>query len=199
MENRIITDITNYIFVSDSPQESDVIFLPGSSDPTIPEKAAELYADGLAKYVIPSGGVSVKTGKFNGVQQKADIYNGDYQTEYDFYTDVLVKNNVPLSAIIEESKSGYTKQNATFSRVAADNRGLAVRTAIVVCKSFHARRCLMCYQFAFPQADIRIVPVDVYDVTRDNWHTHAYGIDRVLGELSRCGNQFVEEMKEFAI
>ncbi|MCL1788296.1 MAG: YdcF family protein, partial [Defluviitaleaceae bacterium] len=159
----------------------------------------ELYAAGFSRHIVPAGGVSVKTGQFNGVKVKADIYNGDYQTEYDCYADVLVKNGVPTAAIIAESASGYTKQNATFSKIATDQRGLAVRTALIVCKSFHARRCLMCYQLAFPAADIRVVPVDVYDVTRDNWHTHAYGIDRVLGELSRCGNQFVEEMKEFAL
>ncbi len=43
MNNRIITDISNYIFVSDAPEKSDVIFLPGGSHPEQPEYAAELY------------------------------------------------------------------------------------------------------------------------------------------------------------
>ncbi len=29
MNSRIITDISNYIFVSDAPQKADAIFLPG--------------------------------------------------------------------------------------------------------------------------------------------------------------------------
>jgi len=31
MNNRIITDISNYIFVSDEPEKVDAIFLPGGS------------------------------------------------------------------------------------------------------------------------------------------------------------------------
>lgn len=195
LNTRIINDITKYIFVADQPRKADVILLPGGSDPAIPEKAAELFVDGFAPFIIPSGGVSVKTGKFGGVKRKIDIYDGDYPTDCSFYTDVLLKNMVSQSAIICEDKSGFTKENATLSRKVADERGLDVHAAIVVCKSFHARRCLMCYQFAFPEAEIMIVPVDVYDISRENWHTHEYGIERVLGELARCGNQFLDEMK----
>lgn len=83
-----------------------------------------------------------------------------------------------------------------FSRKVASESGLTVRTAIVVCKSFHARRCLICYQLAFPEARILIVPVDVYGISSEKWHTQEHGIARVLGELARCGNQFVDEIKK---
>ena len=192
---RIINDITDFIFVNDEPCASDIIFLPGGSDPAVPEKAAELYKNGYAPVLMPSGSVSIKSEKFAGVKVKAEIYNGDYQTDCGFYTDVLVKNGVTLSAIIIEDQSAYTKQNAMFSRKVADEHGLSIQNAIIVCKSFHARRCLMCYQFAFPQAEIKVSPVDVYGITRDNWYKHEYGIDRVMGELLRCGDQFADEFK----
>lgn len=195
MMTRVIEDITEFIFISDKPSPSDVIFLPGGTDPAIPEEAAELFKKGFSPVLLPSGGVSVKTGKFGGVKRKREIYMGDYQTDCDFYIDVLRKSGVPSSAIIGENKSGYTKENALLSRKAADAYGLAVRSALLVCKSFHARRCLMCYQLAFPKAEIRVVPVDVYGISRENWYMQEYGIERVLGELSRCGNQFVDEMK----
>ena len=63
MMNRIISDISDFIFVSDEPVKSDVIFLPGGTHPAQPEYAAELYHKGYAKYLIPSGGVSVKHDK----------------------------------------------------------------------------------------------------------------------------------------
>lgn len=107
--------------------------------------------------MLPSGGLSVKFGKWQGVKRKADIYSGDYHTDCEFYTDVLAKNGVPLSAIIPEDKSGHTRYNAFFSRAIADERRLSIKTAIIVCKSFHARRCLMLYQLAFPEADTVIV------------------------------------------
>lgn len=56
MTNRIITDISDYIFVSDEPQKVDAIFLPGGSHPEQPEYAAELYRKGLAEWLVPSGG-----------------------------------------------------------------------------------------------------------------------------------------------
>ena len=192
---RIINDIAEFIFISDEPRLSDVIFLPGGSDPAIPEKASELYKGGFATALIPSGGASAKTGKFSGVKHKQEIYNGNYLTDCAFYTDVLIKNGVPESAIIGEDKSGFTRENALLSRKATDEHGLVIRTAMIVCKSFHARCCVMCYQFAFPEADIRVIPVDVYNISRGNWYTHGYGIDRVMGELERCGEQFTDEIK----
>ncbi len=57
----------------------------------------------------------------------------------------------------------------------------------------------MLYQLAFPEAEIYIVPVDCNNITRDNWFYYEAGIDRVLGELARCGNQFIPDMKEYLI
>ena len=91
MNNRIITDISNYIFVSDEPEKVDAIFLPGGSHPEQPEYAAELYRKGYAKWLVPSGGVSDKRDKWPGVRSKADIYNGDYQSDCEFFTDTCVK------------------------------------------------------------------------------------------------------------
>jgi len=197
MDNRIITDITNYIFISDKPQKVNIIFLPGGSFPEIPERAAKLYHDGYAPLLLPSGGVSVKSGKFNGVKSKTDIYNKEYKTDCEFYTDVLLKNSIPRDSIICEDKSGHTRDNAFLSRKTIDENGFTIKKAMICCKSFHARRCLMLYQLAFPEAEISVAPVDCYGITRDNWYTQEYGIDRVLGELARCGNQFVGDIKEY--
>lgn len=199
MINRIIADISDYIFVSDKPTEADAVFLPGGSHPQQPEYAAELYHQGMARWMIPSGGVSVKLEKWAGVRSKAEIYNGDYQSDCEFFTDVLVKKGVPLSAIIGEDKSGHTRDNAFLSRKAADERGVEIKRALIVCKAFHARRCLMLYQMAFPEAEIKVCPVYCYNITKDNWYKSEKGIDRVLGELARCGNQFAGDIKEYCM
>ena len=199
MNNRIITDITNFIFVSDEPEKVDAIFPPGGSHPEQPEYAAELYHKGYAKWLIPSDGISVKCDKWHGVRSKADIYNGNYNSDCEFFTDVFRKNGVPASAIIGEDKSGHTRDNAFLSRKVVDERGIDIKTALIVCKAFHARRCLMLYQMAFPNVDIKVCPVHCYNITKDNWYKSEMGIDRVLGELSRCGNQFVGEIKQYIL
>ena len=197
MKSRIITDISNFIFISDTPRKVDAMFLPGGSHPEQPEYAAKLYHEGYAPLIIPSGGVSVKQDKWPGVRSKADVYNGDYQSDCEFFTDVLVKNGVPQAAIIGEDKSGHTRDNAFLSRKVADEHGLDIKSAIIVCKSFHARRCLMLYQLAFPETELLVCPVDCDGITKDNWYQSEHGVDRVLGELARCGNQFVGDIKEY--
>lgn len=197
MINKIITDITEYIFVEDKPLKADIIFLPGGSFPIIPEKAANLYQQGYSPKLLPSGGVGIKTGKFSGVKDKADIYNKEYLTDCEFYVDVLIKNGVLDKDILREDKSQHTRDNAFLSREMTDEAGLDIHKALIVCKSFHARRCLMLYQMAFPKTEIHVIPVDCYGITKDNWYTFEYGIDRVLGELARCGNQFAGDIKKY--
>ena len=199
MNPRIIADLTNFIFVSDEPEQADAIFLPGGSFPEPPEYASELYRQGYAKWLIPSGGVSVKRDKWPGVRRKAELYSGDYQSDCEFFTDVLLKNGVPAAAIIREDKSGHTRDNAFLSRKAVDERGIDVKTALIVCKAFHARRCLMLYQMAFPDVDIKVCPVHCYNITKENWYESEAGIDRVLGELARCGNQFAGDIKQYLL
>lgn len=199
MNRDIITDISNFIFVSDTPEKADAIFLPGGSHPRQPEYAAELYRRGYAKWCIPSGGVSVKFAKWPGVRSKAEIYDGDYKTDCEFFTDVLLKNGVPGTAVIGENRSGHTRDNAFFTRKTVDENNIKLSTALIVCKAFHARRCLMLYQMAFPNVKIKVCPVHCYNITKDNWYKSEKGIDRVLGELARCGNQFSADIKEFLL
>lgn len=196
-ENRIIIDISEFIFVSDEPEVVDAIFLPGGSHPEQPEYAADLYRKGYAKWLIPSGGISVKRDKWPGVRSKSDLYNKNYQTDCEFFTDVFIKNGVPNSAIIGEDKSGHTRDNAFLSRKVVDEREIEIKTALIVCKAFHARRCLMLYQMAFPNAKINVCPVHCYNITKDNWYKSEQGVSRVLGELARCGNQFADDIKEY--
>ena len=199
MNDKIIADITNFIFVEDKPQKVDAIFLPGGSHPEQPEYAAELYLKGYAKWLVPSGGVSVKRDKWPGVRSKADIYNGNYQYDCEFFTDVFVKNGVPADVIVGEDKSGHTRDNAFLARKVIDEKGITIKTALIVCKAFHARRCLMLYQMAFPDTKFYVCPVVCMGITKDNWYKSEQGIDRVLGELARCGNQFVGDIKEYLL
>ena len=199
MTNRIISEISDFIFVSDKPCKVDAILLPGGSHPEQPEYAAELYKQGIAPILIVSGGVSVKKQKFDGVKSKTEIYNGDYKTDCEFLTDALNKNGVPPEQIYGEDKSGHTRDNAFFSKKVADENGLDIKTAVIVCKAFHARRCLMLYSLAFPDTKFYVCPVVCLEISKDNWFRTEQGIDRVLGELARCGNQFVGDIKEYLL
>ena len=55
------------------------------------ECAAQLFREGMAEWILPSGKYSVVNGEFSGVLEKSDIYNKEYETEWEFLKEVLIK------------------------------------------------------------------------------------------------------------
>lgn len=192
---RIIEDITKFIFISNKPQKADIIFVPGGSYPEIAEKAAILWKEKYSPLILPSGKYSIKLEAFTGSMSKADIYNGQYVTEWEFLKDVLIKNGVSENSILKEDKATNTYQNAIYSKEVTDGVEMNIKKAIICCQAFHARRCFMYYQLLYPQTEFFICPTDTQGINSENWYTTDEGINKVLGELARCGYQFVDIFK----
>lgn len=188
----MIKDITSFIFIENELAEADIIFIPGGSFPEPTERAAALWMQGYAPYVLPSGKYSVKRGFFPGPRSKAEVYSDSYETEWHFLAEVLKKNGVPESAILKEAEAETTLENAFKSKELTDAMGLNIKKAIICCKAFHAKRCLMFYSWAYPDTEFIICPTETQNINRENWFTTAQGIDKVMGELSRCGGQFID-------
>ena len=118
----------DFVFVENKPEKADVIFVPGNGYPQMAENAALLYKEGYAPYILPSGRYSITLGKFAGVQSKKEVYDGIYETEWEFLKTVLMKNQVPKSAILEEdqarngrgSRGGYRRNAAYYKTVLSD-------------------------------------------------------------------------------
>ncbi len=196
MNQKFLQQLTEFIFVEDLPEKSDIIFIPGSGFPQLGEEAASLYHRDYAPCILPSGRYSILTGHFGGVQEKAELYAGEYETEWEFLKAVLVKNQVPESAILREDQATYTYENAIYSRKVTDSLGLEIRRAILCCKPYHARRSLLYYQLLYPDTRFLVCPVRESDVTRENWFLTEKGSKIVLGEIERIGIQFHEIMRE---
>lgn len=193
MNNKIISDISDYIFVHNKPESVDVVFVVGGSLPDGAEFAAKLWKKHLCKFIIIGGGTSIKSGEFKGPKSKKDIYCKKYDTEYDFYKDVLLLNGVDSSVIYGENKSSYTKQNAEFAKTVTDENNLDIKSAAIICKSFHARRCLLFYQLYFPDVDFLLLTYDGFGISKENWYKSDYGIERVFGELKRITEQISDD------
>lgn len=56
--------ITELIFVETCVEKSDVILVPGCSQPHLVERAAELYHKGFAPYILPTGGPNYKISEY---------------------------------------------------------------------------------------------------------------------------------------
>ena len=198
-QERIIHDITGFIFIKDEPRPADIIFIPGSSWPELSELAARFYREGLAPYVVPSGKYSYRCDCFTGPRFKCDVYHGNYASEWEFERAVLIQNGVPEEAILREDQSTHTVDNAFFTKKAVDMAGLTVRSAILCCKAYHARRCLMTYGWAFPGVDFIVCPVATQGIGYEDWHLTEDGRDKVLSEVSKCGSFFKEVRELFPL
>ncbi len=185
-----LKEIEDFVFVEDSPEKSDVIFIPGNGYPHMAERAAQLYKENYAPYVLPSGKYSVTRGSFSGVLAKEEKYKGTFSTEWEFLRSVLLDNGVLEQAILREDNATFTYENALYSRKVTDAAGIVVRKGILCCKACHARRCKMYYQIAYPETEFFVCASDADGITRKNWNNTEKGIQAVMGELERIIRQF---------
>ena len=66
MQELFLKNFTDFIFPEDTPEPADVIFVPGNGYPQMAERAAALWREGYAPFVLPSGKYSVTLGHFSG-------------------------------------------------------------------------------------------------------------------------------------
>lgn len=192
--HKVVEDIADFIFLENPPQKADIIFIPGCAYPEVAEHAAQLWKQGFAPLVLPSGSHPKNKGVFGGAGGKK--YPGPYPTEWALMQAVLLQNGVPKAAVLQEDKATFTLENAVFSKRVLEQRGQLPQRAIISCQPYHARRCFMYYQTAFPKTEFFICPVNTRGIVRENWHTTPAGIDLVLSELSKCGTQFADILKQ---
>lgn len=189
--------LTDFIFVEDAPEQADAIFIPGGPYGEIAVHAAGLYRQGFSNVLIPSGKYSVLNGAYTGAVSP-EIYRGRiFDTEADFFSQILRDNGVPEEAVFPERKATFTYENAIYTRELTDRMGLTVRTALLSCQAYHARRALLYYQALFPDTRILVCPTETQGIRKCDWFENPRTIDMVLGEVERCGSQFHDILKKY--
>ncbi|WP_456278984.1 YdcF family protein [Bacillus sp. AK128] len=170
--------ITDFIFVETELSSADVILVPGSNHPQLMEKAAALYKQGLAPFILPSGGYKPHVGT----------------TEWEYLRNIGIEHGIPEESILQEDKAQHTLDNARFSLEILKEKGLQFNKVIIVCKAAHSRRALLCYQHEFPkEVEFLVCPVvDRYEITKDNWFLSEVGINRIMNEVQKIGKYFGE-------
>lgn len=171
--------ITEFMFFETNMDYADVIMVPGGSHPQLMESAADLFHQGFAPYILPSGGSTpnVKT------------------TEWEFLRNIGIKLGVPENAILREDKATNTFENSRFSKHVLHQMGINPNKAILVCKSYHARRALLTYQIDFNETAILVKSVtDKTGITKDNWFFDDKKITPVMKELTKVGQYFAHHI-----
>lgn len=195
MYEEFIKTAEKLVFREDKPEKSDIIFIPGNGYPQMAERAAELYREGYASLLLPSGKYSVTEGAFSGVLSKRGEYSGCYETEWEFLKEVLVKNGVPRCAVLREDQATFTYENAIYSRQVTDGAGMEIKRAILCCKAYHAGRALMYYQLLYPKTVFFVCPASPDGITRQNWRESDAGVEAVTGEIARIIRQFTRMLE----
>lgn len=177
--------ISDLVFVKTEIQTADIILVPGGSHPELMEKAAELYKQGQAPLILPSGHFNPKI--------------PEYSSEWEFLKSIGVKLGVPEDKILKEDKASHTFENAEFSWKVIKENKLSVKKVILVCKAYHSRRALLTYQSIFPK-DIEFFVEAIpgkKDVRKDNWFMDEEKIKTVMGEVIKIGKYFEPLIKKF--
>lgn len=189
---KFLRDITEFIFLEDLPEKADLIIVPGNTWPQPARRAAALYHEGMAPYIVVSGRYSKGQQTFAGAACEGDRYKGAYMTEADFLTDVLIREGVPETAVLQERKAEFTLENARYIRKLLEEKKMTVKKALICCQAFHARRCRMYFEYVFQDTDVEFLmcPAVTQGISRCSWVESQKGLDTVLGELRRCGEQF---------
>jgi uncharacterized SAM-binding protein YcdF (DUF218 family) len=179
--------ISEFIFVDDPPERADIIFIPGGSHSQLMIRATELYKQGFAPFILPSG-------RFNSKIP-------DYESEWEFLQKIALQQSVPEEVILKENKASNTFENAEYSQKVLQEMNIPIHKAIIVCKAFHSRRALLTYQAVFPLATTFLVSsvVDNRGITKDNWFTKKEYISIIMGEIKKIGQYFENQIPNWVI
>ncbi|MFA6161205.1 MAG: YdcF family protein [Patescibacteria group bacterium] len=186
--NRPFDCITDFIFIENQPAKADIILVPGGLRPQLMDKAVELYNQGLAPYILPSGGIGPKLAK----EIEAGVSN--WKSEWEFLQNIALAHGVPEKAILKEDKALHTFDNASLSWQVVQENNIVVKKAILICKAHHARRALLTYQTAFSsEVEYIVCPIiDDRDVRKDNWFLDDAKIEMVMSEVVKVGQYFAK-------
>lgn len=177
--------ISDLVFVKTEVQKADIILIPGGSHQQLGKKAAELYLQGYAPYILPSGPYNPKIPEFS--------------SEWEYLKKIGTDMGVPENIYLKEDKATHTIENGELSWKVICEDNMKVKKAIIVCKDYHSRRALLSYQAAFPndvEFFVASVP-DKRDITRENWFLDESKTKTVMGEVVKIGQYFERFIPKF--
>ena len=129
-EDEAIAMIWNYHQLGHESQleEADLIWVLGSHDLRVADRAAELWKEKLAPKILMSGGLGHLT---KGVFEKP---------EADLLAERAIAHGVPEEMVLIENQSTNCGENVSFSRRLLEDLGETVSKVIAVQKPYMERR-----------------------------------------------------------
>lgn len=181
----------NYQHMNHDLKHSDAILALGSHDLRVAERAADIYLQGYAPFLIFSGGLGNYTA-------------GKWTTaEADLFAEIAVKKGVPLERILIENKSTNTGENITFTKNLLLEKGIDPKTFILVQKPYMERRTFATFKRHWPEKDIVVTSQQILLLDYcTNFENLDLEINIMVGDIQRIkeypakGFQIYQEIPE---
>jgi len=143
-DDQLAEILWNYNNLQQPINKSDSILALGSNDIRVAYRAAELFLSGYAPFIIFSGGTGVLT------QQLYD------KPEAEVFADEAVKLGVPEDKIYIENQSTSTGENIIFSKKLIEDKGLDIKSIILVQKPYMLRRAFATFKKQWPEMEFAV-------------------------------------------
>lgn len=166
--------VWDYHHMNQELKKADCIFVLGSHDPRVADRAIDLFFEGFAPYVLFSGGLGRLTeGNFT-------------KSEGDTFADIARARGVPEDRIIIENKSTNTGQNVEFSKEVLKKRDLEFDSFILVQKPYMERRTFATFKKVWPEKEFVVTSPQI---SFEDYPTEDIPKERVIhimvGDLQR--------------
>jgi uncharacterized SAM-binding protein YcdF (DUF218 family) len=136
------------------PAPSDCILVLGSLDLRVANRGADLYLEGLAPYVIFSGGLGKVT---------RALFT---DSEADLFARIALDMGVPAEAIFIENQSTNTGENIRFTQRLLADKGLHPESFLLVQKPYMERRSYATFKKHWPDKELIVtspqIPFEQY-------------------------------------
>ena len=133
-----------YLRIGVPPKPAECLLVFGGHDLGVAERAAELFAEGIAPFIVVSGG------------SRAVPDGSEFTTEADAIADVLLRRDVPKDVIALERLASNTSENFWLSAELLRDLGLYPQRFLIVQKPYTERRTLATARRRWPGKQVAV-------------------------------------------
>ena len=134
----------DYLCLHTPPKKADCIVGFGCYNEDIPRRAAQLYWDGFAPWVLFTGGLGRNT---------AHMWT---ESEAERFGRIALAEGVPKNALLLETESTNTAENIAFTRDLLAQKGIAVSSILGVHKPYMERRIYAAWKNYWPEMSFEV-------------------------------------------
>ncbi len=156
-------------------KKADCIFVLGSYDTSVAERAVDLYFKDYAPYIIFSGAF----GKWT-----KDTFS---KSEAEVFADIARKRGVSEDKILIEDKSTNTGENIEFTKKLLKEKGLNFNSFIVVQKPYMERRAYATFKKVWPEKEVLVTSPQVTfeEYIKNAPRTKEQVIDSIVADVQK--------------